>query len=186
MVKLPQYSEKEILSLLADPAKRRKAFEVIVSKYSQQLYWKIRTIVVSHDDADDVLQNTFLKAWASLDDFRNLSKISTWLYRIAINEALDMIRKRRRANDVSMDTVAGIAETLMADPYFDGDQTQALVQEAIAALPDVQRTVFTLRYYHNVKYSEMSQMLDTSEGALKASYHIAQKKVTEYVEKRHS
>jgi RNA polymerase sigma-70 factor (ECF subfamily) len=176
-------SEEEILKGLADPNYRRKAFEAVVRKYGQQLYWKIRAIVLTHEDADDVLQNTFLKAWASLADFRNLSKISTWLYRIAVNESLDMVRKRRRTSSVDIDSVKGLAEKLLADQYFDGNQTQALLQEAIATLPEVQRAVFTLRYYDNVKYSEMSKIMDTSEGALKASYHIAAKKVSEYMEK---
>lgn len=154
----------------------------MVHQYSEQLYWKIRHIVIDHDDASDVLQNTFLKAWNNLDDFRNQSKISTWLYRIAINESLDFIRKQK--NKVSADAELSLANKLMSDDYFDGDQTQALLQEAIATLPDVQRTVFTLKYYEEMKYSEISKILGTTEGALKASYHIAVKKITEYVKKR--
>ena len=154
----------------------------MVHQYSEQLYWKIRHIVIDHDDASDVLQNTFLKAWNNLDDFRNQSKISTWLYRIAINESLDFIRKQK--NKVSADAELSLANKLMSDDYFDGDQTQALLQEAIATLPDVQRTVFTLKYFEEMKYSEISKILGTTEGALKASYHIAVKKITEYVKKR--
>lgn len=176
-------SEEEILKGLSDPSTRRKAFEAVVKKYGQQLYWKIRAIVMTHEDADDVLQNTFLKAWASLNDFKNLSKLSTWLYRIAVNESLDMIRKRRRTTSVGIDSVKGLADKLLADQYFDGDRTQAVLQEAIATLPEVQRAVFTLRYYDNVRYNEMSKIMNTSEGALKASYHIASKKVSEYMEK---
>ena len=183
MAKTTFNSEEEILKGLSDPTLRRMAFEAVVRKYGQQLYWKVRAIVLTHEDADDVLQNTFLKAWASLADFKNLSKISTWLYRIAVNESLDMIRKRRRATNVDIDSVKGLAEKLLADQYFDGDHTQSMLQEAIASLPEVQRAVFTLRYYDNVKYSEMSKIMDTSEGALKASYHIAAKKVSEYLEK---
>ena len=176
------YDEKRVLSQLADPSKQRKAFEEIVRQYSETLYWKIRRIVLVHEDADDVLQNTFIKAWVNLGDFQNLSKFSTWLYRIAVNESIDFIRKKKRAQDVSVDEAAGVAAMLMADEYFDGTQAQALLQEAIATLPDVQRTVFTLRYYDNMKYSEMSKVLNTSEGALKASYHIAVQKVTAYLQ----
>lgn len=175
--------EKDILTQLANPNTKRKAFELIVSRYSETLYWKIRHIVLNHDDADDVLQNTFIKAWVNLAEFKQLSKISTWLYRIAINESLDFIRKRKNLQDLSVDEAAGVANMLMADEYFDGDRAQAILQEAIALLPDVQRTVFTLRYYDNMKYGEMSKVLNTTEGALKASYHIAMQKVTDYVKK---
>ena len=177
------FDEGKIIKQLADPQKQRQAFEVIVRQYSQTLYWKIRRIVLTHEDADDVLQNTFVKAWTNLQDFRNLSKLSTWLYRIAINESLDFLRKRKHLQDVTTDKAAGVANMLLADEYFDGDRAEALLQEAIAGLPDVQRTVFLLRYYDNMKYSEISKILGTSEGALKASYHIAVQKVTEYVKK---
>ena len=165
----------------ARPKTQRKAFEQIVAQYSEQLYWKVRHIVLVHEDADDVLQNSFVKAWVNLPEFRGQSKISTWLYRIAINESLDFLRKKKHQQDMSVDEAAGVASMLLADEYFDGDEAQALLQEAIATLPDVQRTVFTLRYFDNMKYSEMSSFLDTSEGALKASYHHAVQKVTAYV-----
>ena len=176
--------EKAILRQLADPATQRKAFEQVVRQYSETLYWKIRRIVLTHEDADDVLQNTLMKAWANLSDFKNMSKFSTWLYRIAINESLDFLRKKRNQQSIDAEMNAGVANMLMADEYFDGDRTQALLQEAIASLPDVQRTVFTLKYYDNMKYSEMSKVLQTSEGALKASYHIAVQKITAYVRSR--
>lgn len=178
------YNEKEIIGLLAQPGSQRKAFEEIVRHYSQPLYWKIRNIVLSHDDADDVLQNTFVKAWVNLPEFRNMSKLSTWLYRIAINESLDFLRRKKHMQDLSVDEVASVANTLMADLYFDGDKAKALLFEAIDQLPDVQRTVFNLRYFDNMKYSEISKILGTSEGALKASFHIAQQKVTEYLKSR--
>ena len=178
------YKEKDILKQLSDPKTQRKAFEAVVRQYGEILYWKIRRIVLNHDDADDVLQNTFVKAWMNLSDFQQLSKLSTWLYRIAVNESLDFLRKKKNAQDLSMDEAAGVANMLMADDFFDGDSAQALLQEAIATLPDVQRTVFSLRYYDNMKYSEMSKVLHTSEGALKASYHIAVQKVTDYVKKK--
>ena len=138
--------------------------------------------MLDHEDANDVLQNTFLKAWNNIGEFRNQSKISTWLYRIAINESLDFVRRQK--NKLSTDAELSVANKLMADEYFDGDQTQALLQEAIALLPDVQRTVFTMKYFDEMKYSEISAILGTSEGALKASYHIAVKKITEYVKSK--
>lgn len=164
-----------------DIAEKRKLFEQIVPQYSEKLYWAIRRIVLCHDDANDVLQNVFIKVWKGIDDFQNRSKLSTWLYRIAVNEALDFLRRQR--NVASLDTVdnMSVADQLEADQYFDGDMAQALLQEAIASLPDVQRVVFNLRYYDELKYTEISQMLDTSEGALKASYHIAVKKITAYM-----
>lgn len=171
--------EETILQMLAQPEKQREAFGILVSQYSEQLYWKIRNIVQDHEDANDVLQNTFMKAWLALGDFQSKSKISTWLYRIAVNESLDHLRRQK--TKVSADEDISVANRLLADEYFNGDETQALLQQAIALLPDVQRTVFTLRYYDNMKYSEMSRVMKTSEGALKASYHIAVKKIHDYV-----
>lgn len=154
-------------------------FAEIVRQYSEPLYWKIRHIVVNHEDANDVLQNTFINAWKNMDNFRQQSKLSTWLYRIAVNESLDHLRREKKRLGESDGLT--LANRLLADDYFDGDEAQALLQEAIAQLPDVQRTVFTLHYYDEMKYSEMSEILSTSEGALKASYHIAVKKISEYV-----
>ena len=156
---------------------------MIVDQYSQSLYWKIRSIVLTHEDTDDVLQNTFLKAWKSLPTFQGKAKLSTWLYRIAINESLDFLRRQKTATLSSADADLSVANRLLADDYFDGDKSQAVLQEAIATLPDVQRTVFTLRYYDEMKYSEMSEILGTSEGSLKASYHIAVQKITDYVKR---
>lgn len=158
----------------------KKSFSDIVSQYSEPLYWKIRHIVLNHDDANDILQNVFIKAWKNIDDFQNRAKISTWLYRIAINESLDFIRKQKSNAVIESDADNNIANRLIADEYFDGDKTVAMLQQAIATLPEVQRVVFNLRYYDEMKYSEMSKILNTTEGALKASYHIAVKKITEY------
>ncbi len=170
---------------LKDPATQRKAFERVVREFSEQLYWQARRIVLTHDDADDVIQNVFLKAWTHLDDFHQDARLSTWLYRITINESVDFLRRKKNQSTVSADQEeTGIANMLIADNYFDGDETQALLQEAIAQLPDVQRTVFNLRYYDDMKYSDMSELLETSEGSLKASYHIAVKKISEFF-KRH-
>ncbi len=175
-----EYNEENIVRMLRSPATRRAAFSTVVRMYGEPLYWKVRRLVLTHEDTDDVLQNTFMKAWTNLDSFQGKSKLSTWLYRIAINEALDMLRKQRATTNVSADESPSVAERLMADDYFDGDETAAQLQEAIATLPDVQRTVFNLRYYDEMKYSEMSKILGTSEGALKASYHHAVKKIEEY------
>jgi len=177
----PSYSENELLSMLNNPQTQRQAFGIIVQQYSEQLYWQVRRIVLNHDDADDVMQNAMLKAWNNIGSFRSDSKLSTWLYRIVINESLDFVRRQKNQAALSADNEAtGIANMLMADRYFDGNEAQARLQEAIALLPDVQRTVFNLRYYDDMKYSEISKILNTSEGALKASYHIAVKKISEY------
>jgi RNA polymerase sigma-70 factor (ECF subfamily) len=154
-------------------------FEQIVRQYSEPLYWQIRRMVLSHEDANDILQNTFMKAWNRMDDFHGESKISTWLSRIALNESVDFLRHNKRQIN-AIDDGMSVADTLMADPYFDGSEIEARLQQAIASLPEVQRTVFQLRYYDDMKYSDMSKLLNTSEGALKASYHIAVKKISEF------
>ena len=176
--------EQQLIAMLSDPSTQRKAFELVVRQYSEQLYWQVRRIVLTHEDANDVMQNVMLKAWTNLNTFRKDSKLSTWLYRIAINESLDYIRRQKNATMVSADDASGIANTLLADDYFDGDETEAQLQEAIAKLPDVQRTVFNLRYYEEMKYSEISEILNTTEGALKASYHIAVKKIADFFRER--
>ena len=175
-------SDKEMTDMIADARTRREGFEALVRQYSEPLYWKIRHIVITHEDADDVLQNTFLKAWKNIDDFHNKSKLSTWLFSIAIHEALNYMRKKKRESGVMGDV--SLADSLVADGNFDGDKAQALLYEAMATLPDVQRTVFNLRYFDDMKYSEISGILGTSEGALKASYHIAVKKIYDYFEKK--
>lgn len=169
--------------MLSLKEKRHEAFSAIVNRYSEQLYWKIRGIVLTHEDANDVLQNTFLKAWKSIDDFQGKSKLYTWLYKIAVNESLDFLRRQKHMSSVSTDEVPSVSNRLLADEYFDGDKTEALLLEAVATLPEVQRMVFNLKYFEEMKYADMSKMLDTSEGALKASYHIAVQKVTDYVKR---
>ena len=178
-----ELSDKEMIDMLQDPHTRREGFAVLVRQYSEPLYWKVRRIVLNHEDANDVLQNAFLKIWNNLDTFQGKSALSTWLYRIAINEALDFVRRQKNVNSatVSTEDEPGVAARLMGDDYFDGDEAQARLQEAVARLPEVQRTVFTLKYFDELKYSEISKILDTSEGALKASYHLAVKKITEYL-----
>lgn len=169
------------MSLLSNPVTRRQAFGMVVNQYGEQLYWQVRRIVLSHDDANDVMQNVFVKAWSNIETFRNDSKLSTWLYRIAVNESLDFMRRRKNAPTVSADDAdTGVANALLADKYFDGDETEAQLQQAISRLPEVQRMVFNMRYYDEMKYSDMSKVLGTSVGALKASYHIAVKKISDY------
>ena len=180
---MTKQDEQLLMQQLLDPAKQRKAFEQVVREYGEQ--WQIRRMVLIHEDADDVLQNVFIKAWSHLDDFHQESRLSTWLYRIAVNESLDFLRKQKNSSMIHTDDVeSGVANMLVADNYFDGDETEAMLQEAISQLPDVQRTVFTLRYYDDMKYSEMSRILKTSEGSLKASYHIAVKKISEFFKHR--
>ncbi len=179
---MSQSTDAVIRSLLADPQTRNKGFEMMVHSYASLLYNKVRTIVVAHDDTNDILQNTFLKAWSHIEEFKGDSKVSTWLYRIAINEALDFLRKQKKTSAESIDIEYGaVATQLLADDYFDGDHTQALLHEAIATLPLVQRTVFNLRYFDEMPYKEMSQVLGTSEGALKSSYHFAMVKISQYL-----
>ena len=152
---------------LRNPETRKVAFEAMVRALAPRLYVPIRRIVLFHDDADDVLQNTFLKAWQSVDTFRGDCQVYTWLYRIAVHESLD-------------DEAAEAARSLEGDPYFDGDETERLLQQAIASLPEKQRVVFNLKYFEEMKYEDMSQMLGTSVGALKASYHLAVKKIEQF------
>ena len=175
------YNDQDLIALLQDPKTRREGFDKAVRQYSEQLYWQVRRIVLTHEDSDDVLQNVFLKAWSSLDNFKGEAKLITWLTRIAINESLDFVRRKKNHTIVSSDEEdSGIANRLIADNYFDGNEVEAQLQEAIAKLPDIQRTVFLMRYYDEMKYSEISQILGTTEGGLKASYHIAVKKITEF------
>lgn len=180
---MKEYDEEKIVEMLSDLGQQRKAFALVVGQYSESLYWKIRRMVLSHEDANDVLQNTFVKAWNSIATFQGKSKLSTWLYRIAINESLDFLRHQKLVQQVSTDETTGVSQKLLADEYFDGNRAEAILQEAISTLPDVQRLVFNLRYFDEMKYSDMSELLHTSEGALKSSYHIAVKKIKEYVDR---
>ena len=164
---------------MMDSKTQRADFEKLVRQYSEQLYWIIRRMVMSHEDANDLLQNTFMKAWSAFDTFHGDAKESTWLSRIAINECIDFLRRNKQKHEGMVDDIS-VARTLMADPYFDGSEAEALLQEAMASLPDVQRTVFQLRYFDDMKYSDISRVLNTSEGALKASYHIAVKKIAAF------
>ena len=158
--------------LREDDLSRHRAFESIVQNFSEQLYWQIRHMVLSHDDANDILQNTFIKAWMNLDSFMGYSRISTWLYRIAVNETLTFLNRQKATVSLETDEEGelSIADRLESDPYFDGDLTERQLQEAIATLPDKQRMVFNMKYFNEMKYEEISEVLGTSVGALKASF----------------
>ena len=176
------YNEREVLELLQEESTQRKGFEMIVSQYSEQLYWQIRRMVLSHEDANDLLQNTFIKAWTNIDYFRAEAKLSTWLYRIALNECLTFLNKQR-ANMVAIDDPEAIGvQILDSDSYFSGDRIQLLLQKALLSLPEKQRMVFNLKYYQEMKYEDMSDIFGTSVGALKASYHHAVKKIEKFFE----
>ncbi|PLB87345.1 RNA polymerase subunit sigma-70 [Dysgonamonadaceae bacterium] len=175
------YSDEELLTLLREPDTIREGFAKLVSEYSEQLYWQIRKMVLSHDDANDILQEVFIKAWSSIDNFRGEAKLSTWLYRIAINESITFINKMRAQNNISIDDDDSfLINQLEGDKYFDGDEAQKLLQKAILTLPEKQRLVFQMKYFDEMKYEEMSEILGTSVGALKASYHHAVKKIENF------
>lgn len=174
--------ESNTILRLQDENTRVAAFTDVVNAYKETLYWQIRRMVTSHDDTDDILQNTFIKAWNGLSSFRGDSKLSTWLYRIATNETLNFLERQKHATISLDDEDSHAALSLQGDPYFDGDETQRQLQEAIETLPPKQRQVFTMKYFQEMKYEDMSQILDTSVGALKASYHHAIKKISDFFE----
>ena len=181
---MKSYNEEEILKGLHsnDSIIQRRTFEQVVNYYSEKLYWQIRKMVLSHDDTNDLLQNTFIKAWTNIHLFRGDSKLSTWLYRIAMNESITFLNKQRAKNHISIDDEdTFIMDKLETDEYFDGDEAQLKLQKAIAALPDKQRAVFNARYYDEMPYDEMSEVMGTSVGALKASYHHATKKIEDFL-----
>jgi len=176
------FSEDEIIEKLRNPHTRRDAFTKVVEEYSEKLYWVIRKMVLSHDDANDILQNTFLKAWTNLDNFRGEAKIYTWMYKIALNENITFLNRQRAINNISLDDVdTFMLEKLSGDEYFDGDALQLKLEEAILNLPEKQRIVFLMKYKDEMKYEDMSEILGTSVGALKASYHHAVKKIETFL-----
>src|SRR5687767_6392084 len=163
-------SDKELLEQFRDPASRNSAFNIIIRKYQKRVYWHIRRIVIDHDDADDVVQNTFIKVWKGLDNFKEDSQLYTWLYRIATNESLTFIKQKKDNLKVSYgDVEYSLSNSLTDDNYFNGDEIQKKLQLAILTLPEKQRIVFNMKYFDEMKYEEMSQVLETSVGALKAS-----------------
>ncbi len=182
-VKKPEIDEKELIARLQDPAKARAAFDDMMRAYGESIYWQIRKMVLNHDDALDLLQNCFIKAWNNLDHFRGDAKLSTWLYKIAVNESINFINREKARSNVSADAQENefLISNLAADEYFDGDELHLALQKAVAALPEKQRLVFNMRYFDEMKYEDISEILGTSVGALKANYHHALKKVTEAV-----
>jgi RNA polymerase sigma factor (sigma-70 family) len=174
--------DTELLSQFKEPATKEKGFTGIIKKYQEKLYWHIRRMVVDHEDANDVLQNMFIKVWNALGNFREDSQLYTWLYRIATNESLTYIEQQKKRASVSLSDVEnGLSNKLKADKNYDGNKIEWKLQLAMQQLPEKQRVVFNLRYYDEMPYQQMSVVLETSEGALKASYHHAVKKIEDYI-----
>lgn len=177
-------AEETLVKELKQKETQAKAFEVLVHTYKERLYWHIRRIVLNHDDADDVLQNTFIKVFRNINSFKGDSKLYSWMYRIGTNEALSFLKSKSRKLGVTTDDlVERAANNLQADVYFEGDEIQLKLQQAIASLPEKQKLVFNMKYFEALKYEEISEILDTSVGALKASYHLAVKKIEGFLEK---
>jgi RNA polymerase sigma factor (sigma-70 family) len=174
--------DTELLLQFRDPETREKGFTSIIKKYQEKLYWHIRRMVITHDDANDVLQNVFIRVWNGLGNYREDAKLYTWLYRIATNECLTYLEQQKRKSSVSLsDVEEGLSNRVVADKFFDANKLEWKLQLAIQKLPEKQRIVFNLRYYDEMPYEEMSKVLETSQGALKASYHHAVKKVEEFI-----
>ncbi|WP_143304586.1 RNA polymerase sigma factor [Chitinophaga vietnamensis] len=174
--------DKELLALYRLPESREQGFTLIIRKYQERLYWHIRRLVIDHEDANDVLQNVFIKVWKNLEGFREDAQLYTWLYKIATNECLTFLEQQKRKQSVSLsDVESGLSNKLKADTQFDPNKLEWKLQKAILMLPEKQRIVFNLRYYDEMPYEEMSRVLETSEGALKASYHHAVKKIEEFI-----
>ena len=175
--------DEQLVARLREPATCREAFGEVIKLYSEPLYWQIRRMVNNHDDANDLLQNTFMKAWGAIENFRGDAKLSTWLHKIAINESITFLEKERKRNNISLDDEDSyLINTIEADSNVDGDELALKLRKAIASLPEKQRLVFNMKYYDEMKYEEMSEILGTSVGALKASYHLAVKKIEQFFE----
>jgi RNA polymerase sigma-70 factor (ECF subfamily) len=177
-----ELSDKELLERFRDPDTRNYAFNLLIRKYQKKIYWHVRRLVISHDDTNDVVQDTFVKVWKHLDSFKEESQLFTWIYRIATNESISFLRKKRSKFFIPFINVEErLSNSLKDDNFFSGEEIQLKLQEAILKLPEKQRIVFNMRYYDELKYKDMSEVLGTSVGALKASYHFAVKKVEEYL-----
>lgn len=174
--------ETTLIDELKNPKTQQKAFRELVSTYKERLYWHIRRMVTNHEDADDVLQNTFIKVFRSIDKFKGDSKLYSWMYRIATNESITFINQRAKKAGISSEELQNqLVNNLQADVYFEGEEIQLQLQKAIASLPQKQQLVFNMKYFDDMKYNEMSEILDTSVGALKASYHHAVKKIETFL-----
>lgn len=174
--------DKDILQLIRDGQNRNHGFNLLIKKYQQRVYMLIRRLVYQHSDADDLTQDTFVKVYEKIDQFREDSGLFTWLYRIATNEALSFLKKKKRMTLSLSDNSRNLTYTLSEDPLFDGDSIQQKLFEAIDMLPDKQKLVFNMKYFEEMKYEEISKVLGTSVGALKTSYHLAVKKIGKYVQ----
>lgn len=175
-------SETQLIKHLKSEKHKEQAFRELISLYKERLYWQIRHIVKSHDDTDDVLQNTFIKVYKNIHNFKEESKLFSWMYRIATNESITFINKKAKRLQITNETVQQLAlEHLTSDVYFEGQAIQLKLQKAIATLPKKQQLVFNMKYFEDIKYKDMAEILETSEGALKASYHIAVKKIEAYL-----
>ncbi len=174
--------DSEILEKFADPTMREQAFELLLNKYKVKIYWHVRRMVIDHDDADDLVQDAFVKVWKNLHNFRSDSKLYTWIYRIATNECLTFLNKKKQQNNIPLDEVVHeLSESLTDSSYFNGNQAQLKLQQALLTLPEKQRLVFNMKYFDDLKYEEISQILGTSVGSLKASFHHAVKKIESYL-----
>lgn len=174
--------ETKLISDLQNERTAHAAFDLLMRTYGEPLYWHIRKMVVNHDDADDVLQTVFIKAWNNIHNFRGDARLTTWLFKIAVNESINFLKKERTRRSLADDeNDSFLLENIEADPYFDGDELHRELQKAVASLPEKQRLVFNMRYFDEMKYEEISDILGTSVGALKASYHHAVKKITEAI-----
>ena len=175
-------AEETLVAQLKQKDTQAKAFEVLINTYKERLYWHIRRIVLDHDDADDVLQNTFIKVYRNIEGFKGDSKLFSWMYRIATNESLTFLKQKSRKLGVDSEAIqTHMANNLQADVYFEGDEIQYKLQQAIATLPEKQKLVFNMKYFEELKYEEISEILETSVGGLKASYHLAVKKIESYL-----
>ena len=173
----------ELTARLRSPETVSAAFDEVMRLYAEPLYWQIRRLVQNHDDADDILQNTFMKAWMSIENFRGEAKLSTWLYKIAINESITFLERERKRRHLSLDDQeAEMVTQIASDHEFDGNELARKLQEAVASLPEKQRIVFNMKYFDDMKYEDISEILGTSVGALKASYHLATKKIEQFFE----
>ncbi|MFS4492171.1 RNA polymerase sigma factor [Maribacter sp. 2308TA10-17] len=177
-------AEADLVEELRNPKTQSRAFEVLVNTYKERLYWHIRRIVLNHDDADDVLQNTFIKVYRNIEGFKGDSRLYSWMYRIATNEALSFLKTKSKKQGIGNEELQNqLLDNLQADVYFEGDEIQLKLQKAIATLPEKQKLVFNMKYFQELKYEEISEILETSVGGLKASYHLAVKKVEAYLKK---
>ena len=177
-----EVSDKDIINLIKNKDSKEKGFNLLLDKYQKRLYWNIRNIVIAHEDTDDVLQNTCIKIWKGLDNFRGDSSLFTWLYRISVNESLQHIKQNKKHQILWYNNESNVLlEKLESDTFFDGDEAEKRLQKAIIQLPKKQRLVFNMKYYEHLKYDQMSEILGTSVGALKASYHLAIKKIEKFL-----